>query len=285
MMKNEKPLNIVLSNILKNVFAIILFLSFMFPFFLVIINAFKTKSAIIENPLSLFDPKGITFSNFISAFKEMNYVSAFLNSTMITFVSVICIFCFSSMAAYIFARTKWFASKLSFALMVGSMVIPFQVIMIPLVSIYGNQLNMLNNRATLIFMHIGFGMSLATFMYHGFIKSGVPITLEEAAKLDGCTRFQTFYLIVFPLLKSTTATIVILNVLGIWNDFLLPSLILGKKALFTLPLSTYSFYGTYSKDLGKIMAGLLMTAFPVIIVYIFMQKHIISGITSGAVKS
>ena len=121
-------------------------------------------------------------------------------------------------------------------------------------------------------MNVGFGISLAVFIYHGFIKSNVPLSLEEAAKLDGCNKLQTFFLVVFPLLKSITSTIVILDVLWIWNDYLLPSLVLTQKENFTLPLSTYAFYGTY-------------TVIPVIILYIFLQKHIISGVISGAVKA
>ena len=136
----------------------------------------------------------------------------------------------------------------------ASMIIPFQAIMIPLVSIYGSGLHMLNHRLTLIFMHTGFAMSMSVFIYQGFIKSGIPLSLEEAAYLDGCTNVQTFFKIVFPLLKPTTATLVILNVLAFWNDYLLPSLVLGKKNLYTLPLSTYSFYGTYSSDYGVSMA-------------------------------
>lgn len=273
------------SLILKMTCLIVLFLAYLAPFFLILVNSLKRKVTVIKEPLLLIDPKGITFENFVNAFKQMNYPLAFVNSLLISVVSVGIIILFAAMAAYIFVRTKWAASKFFFALMVASMVVPFQVLMIPLVSIYGNALGILNSRATLIFLNAGFGMSLAVFMYHGFIKSSVPISLEEAAKLDGCTKFQTFFLVVFPLLKSITSTMIILDVLWLWNDFLLPSLVLGKKELYTLPLSTYSFYGTYSNDLGKIMAGLVMTVLPVIVLYLFLQKHIISGIVSGAVKS
>lgn len=165
------------------------------------------------------------------------------------------------------------------------MVIPFQTIMIPLISIYGNMFGMLNMKSTLIFMNIGFGMGLAIFIYHGFIRAGIPISLEEAAIIDGCTPYQVFFKIVFPLLKPTTATLIVLDVLWLWNDYLLPSLILGKKTLYTLPLSTYTFYGTYSNDLGKIMAGLVLTILPVIVIYLILQKQIISGVVAGAVKS
>ncbi len=156
--------------------------------------------------------------------------------------------------------------------------------MIPLVSIYGAQLGMMNHKGTLIFMHVGFAMSMSVFMYSGFVKSGVPIALEEAAYLDGCTKMQTFFKIVFPLLKPTTSTLVILNVLAFWNDYLLPSLVLGKKELYTLPLSTYSFYGTYTADYGTIMAALVLTLAPILILYLFLQKQIIDGVVTGAVK-
>ncbi|HOV40558.1 MAG TPA: carbohydrate ABC transporter permease [Oscillospiraceae bacterium] len=271
--------------IFKMFFLIVLLLAYMVPFFLILINSFKRKSTVIKEPLVLIDPKGITLENFINAFKQMNYPLAFLNSLIISVISVTFIIIFAAMAAYVFVRTKWAASKFFFALMIASMVVPFQVLMIPLVSIYGSSLGMLNSKSSLIFFYLGFGMNLAVFMYHGFIKSSVPISLEEAAKLDGCTKFQTFFLVVLPLLKSITSTMIVLDVLWIWNDFLLPSLVLGKKELYTLPLSTYSFYGTYSNDLGKIMAGLVMTVLPVIALYLFLQKHIISGIVSGAVKS
>lgn len=157
--------------------------------------------------------------------------------------------------------------------------------MIPLVSIYGSGLHLLNHRLTLIFMHTGFALSMSVFIYQGFIKSGIPISLEEANYLDGCTNVQTFFKVVFPLLKPTTATLVILNVLAFWNDYLLPSLVLGKKNLYTLPLSTYSFYGTYSSDYGVIMATLVLTVAPILVLYLFLQKEIIDGVVAGAVKS
>jgi raffinose/stachyose/melibiose transport system permease protein len=169
--------------------------------------------------------------------------------------------------------------------MIASMIIPFQAIMIPLVSIYGAKLSLLDHRTTLIFMHTGFAISMSVFIYHGFIKSNIPISLEEAAYLDGCTKTQTFFKVIFPLLKPTTATLVILNVLAFWNDFLLPSLVLSKKELLTLPLSTYKFYGTYSADLGTIMAGLVLTVAPILVLYLFLQRFIIDGVVAGAVKA
>ncbi len=264
---------------------VLLFIAYMTPFFLVIINSFKRKISIIKEPLLLIDEEGIQWDNYISAFEEMNYLTTFTNSFIITVCSVTAIIILASLAAYYFARSKTFGSRFSFSLIVAAMVIPFQTIMIPIVSIYGSKLDILNSRITLIFMYMGFGMALAVFIYHGFIKSGIPISLEEAAVIDGCKPYQVFFKVVLPLLKPTTATIIILDVLWIWNDYLLPSLVLGKKELYTLPLSTYSFYGTYSSDLGKIMAGLVITIIPVIIIYLVLQKQIISGVVAGAVKS
>ena len=264
---------------------IILFICFIFPFILVIINVFKTKADITTNPLALIGEHGFTLENFPEAMRKMNFWRSFGNSACITIFSTIFTILLASMTAYVIVRNKWKACGLLFGLMIASMVIPFQVLMVPLVSLYGGVLDILNHRATLIFMHVGFSLSMATFMFHGAIFTNVPIALEEAATIDGCTRWQTYWKIVFPLLKPTTSTLIILNVLAFWNDYLLPSLVLGRKELFTLPLSTYTFYGTYSADYGTIMAGLVLTVAPILILYLFLQKHIISGVVAGAVKS
>lgn len=258
---------------------------YMFPFVMVIINSFKTKRDIIKEPMALIGSHGASLDNYVEAFHKMNFIRAFLNSLCITGVSVVLIIITSAMCAYLFVRMDYKINKIFFGLMIASMVIPFQVIMIPLVSIYGGNLHILNHRLTLILMHVGFSTAQSVFMYHGFIKSNIPMSLEEAAKLDGCTKYQTFFRIVFPLLKPTTATLVILYAMGIWNDFLLPSLVLTQKELYTLPIATQMFYGTYSSDLGLIMASLLMVAAPVIVLYLFLQKYIIAGVVAGAVKS
>lgn len=258
---------------------------YMFPFIMVLINSFKTKRDIIKEPMALIGSHGASLDNYAEAFKKMNFIRAFLNSFCITGVSVVLIIITSAMCAYLFVRMDYKINKVFFGLMIASMVIPFQVIMIPLVSIYGGSFHLLNHRLTLILMHVGFSTAQSVFMYHGFIKSNIPMSLEEAAKLDGCTKYQTFFRIVFPLLKPTTATLVILYAMGIWNDFLLPSLVLTQKELYTLPIATQMFYGTYSSDLGLIMASLLMVAAPVIVLYLFLQKYIIAGVVAGAVKS
>jgi len=252
----------------------------MAPFALVLINSFKQRRAIISNPLAWPEVFGLT--NYIDAFNRMNYVNAFFNSLVITTCSVILIAIFSAMTAYIFVRSDWKFTKVMFVVMIAAMLIPFQAIMIPLVRIYGS-LQLLNNKWTLIYMYLGFGSSFSVFIYHGFIK-GIPVELEEAALIDGCTRIQAFFRVVFPLLKSTTMTSVILNVLWIWNDFLLPSLVLISAPNRTLPLTTFYFYGTYTSDYGLLMAGLMLTIIPVILLFIFIQKHIIQGVMQGAIK-
>lgn len=263
---------------------IVAMLFFLMPFVLVILNSFKQKRDIIKNPFSLTAEKGMSLENYVTAFAKMDYMKAFANSLFITCLATFLVIILSAMCAYYIVRAKNRFSNLIYSLMIASMIIPFQSIMIPLVSIYGAKLNMLNHRLTLVYMHVGFAMSMSVFMFSGFIKSGVPLSLEEAAHLDGCSKLQTFFMIVFPLLKPTTSTLVILNVLAFWNDYLLPSLVLGKKELFTLPLSTYAFYGTYSADYGTIMAALVLTLAPILVLYLFLQKQIISGVVAGAVK-
>lgn len=261
-----------------------LFVLYMVPFFVVILNSFKQKRDIITNPLSFIAEKGYTLENYVRAFEKMDFLKAFGNSLFVTCLSTLLVVIIASMTAYYFSRANNWFSKIFFALMIAAMIIPFQAIMIPLVSIYGANLNLLNHKFTLVFMHTGFAMSMSVFIYQGFIKSGIPASLEEAAYLDGCTKVQTFFKVVFPLLKPTTATLVILNVLAFWNDYLLPSLVLGKKELYTLPLSTYVFYGTYSANYGVIMAALVLTVAPIVILYLFLQKQIIDGVVAGAVK-
>lgn len=264
---------------------IVIFIAYMFPFIMVVINSLKQKRDIIKSPFSwLFTIKGLSFDNFVKAFTQMDFLNAFKNSLLVTVSATVLVTLLASMLAYYIVRHKNWISNSAFALMVASMIIPFQAIMIPLVSIYGGTLGVLNHRLTLIFMHTGFSMAMSVFMFHGFINGNIPIALEEAAYIDGCTHTQTFFGIVFPLLRPIISTMVILNALAFWNDFLLPSLVLTDKKLLTLPLSTYSFYGTYSADYGTIMAGLLLCVIPILILYVVLQKQIINGVVAGAVK-
>lgn len=273
------------TNSLAIVALVVLFIAYMFPFIMVVINSLKQKRDIIKSPFSwLYTIKGLSFDNFVKAFTQMDFLNAFKNSLFVTVSATFLVTLLAAMLAYYIVRNKNVISGATFALMVASMIIPFQAIMIPLVSIYGGTLNILNHRLTLIFMHTGFSMAMSVFMFHGFVRGNVPIALEEAAYLEGCTHTQTFFKIVLPLLKPIISTMVILNSLAFWNDFLLPSLVLTDKKLLTLPLSTYSFYGTYSADYGTIMAGLLLCVLPILILYVVLQKQIIGGVVAGAVK-
>ena len=168
---------------LKTLVTVVLFIIYMFPFYMIVLNAFKHKRDIIKMPLSWGGKRGFTTDNFVDAFQQMNFMNILKNSLIITCVSVFLIILFSSMAAYIFVRKAWKINQIIFMVMLFSMVIPFQVVMIPLISIYGGTFGILNHRATLIFMHLGFSVSMAVFMFHGFIKGGVPISLEEAAQI------------------------------------------------------------------------------------------------------
>lgn len=275
-MKKERTL----MHSVKSVLLSALLILYIIPFLLVIVNSFKERAAIIKNPIAL--PTALQFVNFQKAFAKMNFLSSITNSIVITLLSVLIIVFFSSMTAYYFVRVKTRFNNFMLILMVSSMIIPFQGIMIPLVSTYG-KMGLLNSRGTLIFMYLGFGTSLAVFMFHGFIKN-IPLSLEEAAMIDGASRFKTFKIIVLPLLKPITMTIVILDVLWIWNDFLLPSLILMRANLRTLPLSTFFFFGTYTVDYNFLMAGLVLSMIPLIILYLFLQKHVISGVLQGSIK-
>ncbi|SDZ75413.1 raffinose/stachyose/melibiose transport system permease protein [Lachnospiraceae bacterium NK3A20] len=277
--KRKKTLHIIFIIIL-----IILFILFIFPFLLVVINVFKTKADITTNPLALVGKHGFTGKNFPKAMDKMDFWKVFGNSAIITISSTILTILVSAMAAFVIVRNNWKACTILFSLMVASMVIPFQVLMVPIVSVYGGIFNILNHRWTLILMHTGFSVSMATFMFHGAIHTNIPLGLEEAAEIDGCTRWQTFWKIVFPLLSPTIATVTIIDAMAFWNDYLLPSLVLGRKELYTIPIATQMFYGTYSTDIGLIMAALLLAMLPILILYLFLQKYIVAGVTSGAVK-
>ncbi len=273
-----------LGQAVKVTIAVIVLIIYLFPFALVLVNSLKTKVAIVKTPLKLVDDKGFQWVNYRNAIDKMNFARSFGNSLFVVGISVVLLLIVSSMAAWLFVRTDWKACKISFSAMLASMIVPFQVVMIPLIAIYGSQLHMLNHRMTMVFMNLGFGVSMCTFMCHGFIKGNIPVALEEAARIDGAGYHRTFFTIVFPLLKPILSTVAILEILSYWNDFLLPSMIFTRKEFYTLPLAIRTFYGEFSSDYGNIMAGLTLSVAPVIVVYLILQKHVIGGIVAGAVK-
>ncbi|MFL0472360.1 carbohydrate ABC transporter permease [Priestia sp. 179-F W1.4 NHS] len=262
------------------ILAVLLGLVFLVPFYYVLSNSLKSFAEILSNTSAL--PTTIQFQNFVNAFNQMNYLKVLSNSLIITVISNAVLVTFCSMAAYMLVRTKKKISSIIFMAFVAAMVIPFQSIMIPLVKVAGN-LNLLNSIWGIVIMYLGFGSGMTIFLYHGFIK-GIPVELEEAAIIDGCSRLGVFWRIVFPLLKPITVTVVILNSLWIWNDFLLPSLVLQDPELRTIPLATFFFFGQYTKQWDLALAALVISIIPLLIFFFAMQKHIVKGITSGSIK-
>ncbi|MCM3602148.1 carbohydrate ABC transporter permease [Robertmurraya korlensis] len=262
------------------ILAIALGLVFLVPFYYVVSNSLKPFAEILTNTSAL--PKVFQFENYVQAFEKLDYLNVFTNSLIITVSSNIVLVIFCSMAAYMLVRTKKKISNVIFMSFVAAMIIPFQSIMIPLIKTAGN-FGLLNSMWGLVIMYLGFGSGMTIFLYHGFIK-GIPVELEEAAIIDGCSRFGVFWRIVFPLLKPITVTIVILNSLWIWNDFLLPSLVLQDPELRTIPLATFFFFGQYTKQWDLALAALVLGIIPLLIFFFSMQKHIIKGITSGSIK-
>ena len=271
-MKKKKGL------IILEVIGLLLALLWLAPFYLMIVNAFKTKKGIFSDVIGL--PEEATFENFKEAFVDLNFMNSLFNSLLITIISVLIIIFFSAMAAYALQRNSSKLSKTLLLVFVAAMLIPFQSVMIPLISIFGN-VEMLN-RAGLIFMYLGFGCSLSIFLYHGSL-AGISKSLDEAAIIDGANRLQIFWHIIFPILKPISITVAILNVIWIWNDYLLPSLVLSG-ANETIPLRMFYFFGQYTKQWHLALAGLTLAIIPVIIFYFISQKHIIKGVVEGAVK-
>ncbi|MBP2242775.1 raffinose/stachyose/melibiose transport system permease protein [Cytobacillus eiseniae] len=261
------------------VLGIFLALLWLAPFYLMIVNSLKTKREIFEDTLS--PPSKVTFDNYVQAFMELDFLKTFANSVFITVVSVVIIILFSSMAAYALSRVKSKFSTFIFFVFVAAMLIPFQSVMIPLITIFG-KFDMLN-RGGLIFMYLGFGASLSIFLYHGALNS-IPKTLDEAAIIDGANKFQVFWYIIFPMLKPITVTVAILNTIWIWNDYLLPSLVINQQGMETIPLKMFFFFGEYTKQWHLALAGLTLAIIPVIVLYFFAQREIIKGVSDGAVK-
>jgi len=265
------------------VFLIVALVIFAFPFFILIINSFKSNGEILQSPFSL--PSSFSFDQFASAIDKMNFLVTFKNSLLITVLSTAFILLFSGMAAYYIVRVKTKFNNTLFATLVAAMIIPFQSLMIPLINIYGAKLGWIDTAPMilLIALYIGFGSSLSVFIFHGFIKS-IPFELEEAASIDGCSPKQIFFRIIFPVLMPTSVTIGILNVMWIWNDYLLPSLVLNKDNLYTLPIQMKVFNGTYMNNWELLIPAILLTILPILVFYLIGQRMIIEGITQGSVK-
>ncbi len=260
---------------------IVVALLFIYPALYVLINAFKGSKEIVFNPAGL--PTVPTIDNFIRVLTTdgaggVTFMSSLANTFVLCMGSVLGILLFSAMAAYILVRTRSKVANAFFFLFAFFMVIPFQIIMVPLV-VLATDLQF-KDHVGLILMYWGLGAPSAVFMFHGFIK-GIPLSLEESAAVDGAGPFRIFFQIVAPLMGPITTTIAILNILWVWNDFLLPYIILRKG---TLVLFQFNFFGTFTQDFGALTASLVMTATPVIILYLALQRYIIKGVSAGAVK-
>ena len=252
----------------------------LFPILMAALNSFKTKAELYTNILAL--PKEVTLENYIRSYDKMNYLGSFLNTVLIAAVGVGGITVFSALAGWSLCRTKTRLSSIIFSLFVFSMLIPFHSIMMPLYRIA--QIFRINDaKLGLSMIYIGLGVGMAVFMYHGFVK-GIPYEIEEAAYIDGCNRVQVFFKIVFPMLGNITATVAIMNLLWIWNDFLLPLIILSSSKNYTLLLSTNMLFGQYSSDWPAILSALVMSVLPVILIYAVLQKQIMRGAVDSAVK-
>jgi raffinose/stachyose/melibiose transport system permease protein len=227
-------------------------------------------------------PKPVMWSNYSKVWTQINFLRAFLNTLMITVCSIVGIILISSLASYKLVRTPGRLSSIIFIVILSAMVVPFHTLMISIVRM-ANFLKISNSHQGLIFFNIGFGIPFAFFMYHGFVKT-VPRELEEAATIDGCGTYRIFFIVVFPLLMPVTATIIVLDVLWIWNDFMLPLLLLSSSAKRTLTLSYFFYFGQYVNQWHMALAALTMSILPTIIFYIFVQKYIVKGIASGALK-
>lgn len=260
---------------------IILGCLFLFPIYILVLNSFKNTKGIFTDVIGFPNAVTFTMENYPNAFEALKYVRSFLNSLTITVISTVLILLISSMAAWVLVRYKTKTSKAVFFLFAAAMLIPFQCVMLPLVG-FASRIGLMNPQG-LVFMYMGFGTSMSIVMFHGFIKN-IPEELEEAATIDGCGSFRLFFWIVIPLMRTILITVAVLNVMWIWNDYLLPSLIINKPGWQTLPLKTYLFFGQFAKRWDLASAGLIMCIIPIIIFYLFCQKYIVKGITDGAIK-
>ncbi|MFR1822526.1 carbohydrate ABC transporter permease [Clostridium saudiense] len=286
-LKNDTELNLKYepkkkNNVLLYLILSILSIVFLAPIFIVLYNSFKGKLYISRSPFAL--PNSTSFSglaNYVNGIDKTGFISAFGYSLFITVGSTAVIILFTSMTAWYITRVKSKFTSCLYYLFVLSMIVPFQMVMFPMSKV-ANMLS-LDNPLGIIIIYLGFGSGLSVFMFSGFVKS-IPIDIEEAAMIDGCSPVKTFFLIVLPLLKPIAITIAILNVMWIWNDYLLPYLLLGTEYK-TIPIAVQYLRGGYGAvDMGAMMAILVLAIIPIVIFYLTCQKHIIEGIAAGAVK-
>ena len=277
------------TNLILTILFSIICIFHMYPVMMILFNSFKKESAISTS--TVFElPTAETFnglSNYVNAIDSQGFLWSLFYSVIITVTSVALILVCCSMCAWYISRVNSWISKLMYAMCAFSMVAPFQLVMFTLSQTadrFHIGLLRFNSPYTICFIYLGFGAGLAVFMFTGFMKS-IPVEMEEAAMIDGCNPFQTFFKIVFPVLKPSMISVGILETMWIWNDYLLPTLVLDIKQYKTIPMLIQYFRGSYgSVQMGPMMACVVLTIVPVIIIYLIGQKHIIKGVLSGALK-
>ena len=268
--------------ILTTIFSIVSVI-YVLPIFIVLINSFKRKAYISREPFKLpVEKTWVALENYVRGIEKIKLIDAFWNSLFITVCSVIVILVCTSMCAWYIGRVKSAFTKVFYMLCAFSMIVPFQMVMFTLSKI-ANMLKC-NNPIGIIFVYLGFGAGLAIFMFVGFVKS-IPLEIEESAMIDGCNPLQTFFGIVLPIMKPTCITVAILQAMWIWNDYLLPYLVLDLKTYKTIPMAIQYLKGGYGQiDMGAMMAMLVLAMIPIIAFYLACQKYIIEGVIAGAVK-
>lgn len=265
-------------------FCLLLFLAILFlaPVFIVLMNSFKGRFYIADAPFRL--PDASTFSglqNYQNGIAKTGFPAAFGYSLFITVFSVLAVVFFCSMTAWYITRVRSSFTAALYYLFVFSMIVPFQMVMFTMSKV-ANLLR-LDNPVGILLIYLGFGAGLSVFMFSGFVR-GIPLEIEEAALIDSCSPPQTFFYVVFPVLRPTAVTVAILNTMWIWNDYLLPYLVIGNRYR-TIPIAVQYLRGGYgSQDMGAMMAMLVLTILPVVVFYLFAQKYIIRGVIAGAVK-
>ena len=284
----EKTSNVII----RFIIAIIIAAYVLFPFFLVVINSFKDANEITANPIGL---NGVSFAKLTRNLSDVINNSSFTfwqtfgYSALITVLSLALLALFGAMAAWVICRNKTVWSNVIYFTFIASMIIPFQVVMLPLISTFRDVgkfigIPMLKSVPGIVFAYLGFGGAMTVFILVGFIK-GIPFDLEEAASIDGCSPEQVFFKIIFPLLTPVITTVSILNGMWIWNDYLLPSMMLGQNGpVKTLPVAVQAFVGSYVKQWNLILAAALLAILPMIILFLIAQKQIMEGMIEGAVK-
>lgn len=280
-------------DLIIRIIVIIIAVLVLFPFFLIVINVFRNANDIVSNPVSIANMSfEKLINNLTSVINNTNFSfwSTFATSAIVTVFSLVLLALFGGMAAWVICRNKTKWSALIYMVFIASMIIPFQVVMLPLISTFRDvgkflEITMLQSFPGIVFAYLGFGGAMTVFILNGFIKT-IPFELEEAASIDGCSPEGIYFRIILPLLKPPIVTVTILNGMWIWNDYLLPSLMLGHNGkVKTLPVAVQAFIGSYVKQWDLILTAAFLAIIPMIILFLFAQKQIMGGLVDGAIKS